>query len=455
MQTTRAGQYNFGNLPPGDYLLHVEAPGFSQVDEHLTVRVGNISDGDVHMAVSSGQQVVNVNASAVALNTDQATVQGVLDAKQIQQLPINGRNFLDLAQLEPGVQIQDGQNFDPTKAGYSSISFGGRFGRTARIEVDGVDVSDETVGTTTTDIPSSAIQEFQVAQSDLDISTELTSSGTVNVTTKSGTNQVHGEAFGFFRDFRLGASLPRPPGFSAPYYQRSQYGGSLSGPLWKDKVFLFGDGERTKQDEQSPVLFNAPFTALSGSFSSPFREGMGLGRLDSDLGKGVHAFYRYNLYHSLTDATFGFGFQAYTTKNQTFEHVVGVDFATGKFSHSFRYSYLKFENQIVDAVRGSSLPFSSSPVSIDIGSLYVGTNFLAPQATPQSDNIVKYDGSWLKGNNIVRYGFSYNHNAAGGTAAFYGLNPTVNVTLGASEIAAAKCRALSRPGRRRPQRQGR
>ena len=76
-------------------------------------------------------------------------MQGVLTSEQIENLPVNGRNFLDLAQLEPGVQIQDGQNFDPTKAGYSSISFGGRFGRTARINVDGIDVSDETVGTTT------------------------------------------------------------------------------------------------------------------------------------------------------------------------------------------------------------------------------------------------------------------------------------------------------------------
>ncbi len=120
----------------------------------------------------------------VSVNTEQATVQGVLTSAQIENLPVNGRNFLDLAQLEPGVQIQDGQNFDPTKAGYSSISFGGRFGRTARINVDGVDVSDETVGTTTADIPASAIDEFQLSQSSLDLSQDLTSSGAVNVTTQ-------------------------------------------------------------------------------------------------------------------------------------------------------------------------------------------------------------------------------------------------------------------------------
>ncbi len=106
--------------------------------------------------------MIEVQGSVVAVNTEQAEVQGVLTSSQIENLPVNGRNFLDLAQLEPGVQIQDGQNFDPTKAGYSSISFGGRFGRTARIDVDGVDISDETVGTTTEDIPASAIQQFQI-----------------------------------------------------------------------------------------------------------------------------------------------------------------------------------------------------------------------------------------------------------------------------------------------------
>jgi hypothetical protein len=94
-------------------------------------------------------------------------VQGVLSEQEIENLPFNGRNFLDLAQLEPGVQIQDGANFG--KDGLSSISFGGRFGHTTRIEVDGIDVSDEIFGTTTMDIPASGIQEFQLSQSSQDL----------------------------------------------------------------------------------------------------------------------------------------------------------------------------------------------------------------------------------------------------------------------------------------------
>src|SRR4029077_18914305 len=140
-----------------------------------TVQVCNASTVNARMTLGQESQVIEVRGSEVLVNTEQSTVQGVLTAAQIANLPVNGRNFLDLAQLEPGVQIQDGQNFDPTKAGYSSISFGGRFGRTARINVDGVDISDETVGTTTADIPASSIDEFQLGQSSLDLSNDLTS----------------------------------------------------------------------------------------------------------------------------------------------------------------------------------------------------------------------------------------------------------------------------------------
>ena len=182
------GLYNSGGLIPGDYVVRIESAGFSSAELNVTVQVGSTASGSVKLAIGQASQTVEVTSSSVSINPDQATVQGVLTAQQIDTLPINGRNFLDLAQLEPGVQIQDGTNFDPTKVGYSSISFGGRFGRTARISIDGVDISDETVGTTTEDIPSSGIQEFGISQSNLDLSNDLTSSGAVNVITRSGTN---------------------------------------------------------------------------------------------------------------------------------------------------------------------------------------------------------------------------------------------------------------------------
>ena len=427
LTTNSAGSFNSGALVPGNYQTKVMASGFNAVETRVTVQVGNTATVNVKLQIGQENQVVEVQSTAVAVNTEQPIVQGVLNAEQIENLPVNGRNFLDLAQLEPGVQIQDGQNFDPTKAGYSSISFGGRFGRTARIEVDGVDVSDETVGTTTMDIPASGIQEFQLSQSSLDLSNELTSSGAVNVTTRSGTNNVHGEAFGLFRDNAFAAALPTPVGLPAPDFQRSQYGGRVGGPIKKDKLFYFLDGERTIQHEQSPVLVDAPFQQYSGFFESPFHEGELMAKADYQLTQSAHAFYRFNYFSNSLLADAETGYSVYENKDITRTQMVGVDFNTGSFTHSFRFQYLKFENQIVDATRGSTLPLADYTLELQMGftGLYTGPNYLAPQATVQSNHQLKYDGSHNLGTHIIRYGFDYNHIVGGGYAAFNSIVPYV------------------------------
>jgi len=437
-KTSDQGAYSVGSLIPGAYRARIEAKGFKTAQLSLDVKVETVASGSIKLEVGQESTVVDVQANEVQVNTEQATVQGVLTSAQIENLPVNGRNFLDLAQLEPGVQIQDGQNFDPTKAGYSSISFGGRFGRTARIEVDGVDVSDETVGTTTTDIPASGIQEFSIGQASLDMSTELTSSGSVNVTTKSGTNSIHGEAFGQFRDSSVGAAAL--PGGASPPFQRSQYGGDLGGPIMKDKLFFFADGERTKQDTQTPVPISAPFNIYSGSFSDPFREDNLLGRLDYSLTKSARLFYRFSYFKNLLGATFGLGYSVYDNKDITRNHVLGLDFNTGPFTHSIRFSYLKFQNQIVDATTdNSSLPFNNIGAEIFMGAtgLVAGPNFLSPQSTPQSDHELKYDGSRILGTHIVRFGATFNHLQGGGFASFYKNGPSITSAVTQDDITAA------------------
>jgi hypothetical protein len=428
LTTSSSGGYTTGALQPGPYTIKVTAKGFQSVSLPLTVQVGNTATGNVKLTLGQETQVVEVQAETEQVNTQQATVQGVLNSQQIENLPVNGRNFLDLAQLEPGVQIQDGQNFDPTKAGYSSISFGGRFGRTARINVDGVDISDETVGTTTEDIPSSAIQEFQLAQSNLDISTDLTSSGAVNVVTKSGTNALHGEGFGLFRDSSQAAALPTQ-GFASPPFQRSQFGGSIGGPIIKDKFFFFLDAERIKQDSVSPVIVADPLSALSGTFTQPFRETSTLARADYQLGK-AKLFYRFSYFQNSLDATFGLGFSVYDNKDITRNHVFGIDFATGSWSHSIRYSYLKFQNQIVDATTGTNLPFANLGIEMRIlpTGFISGPNLLAPQSTPQANQEAKYDGIKTWGKHTVRFGVSYNRIQGGGFAKFFSIAPRVTAT---------------------------
>jgi len=431
--SSASGTYSSGALTPGDYEVRIEAKGFQTQVINIPVQVGVPSAGNAKLTLGQSSEVVEVTGSAVTINTEQATVQGVLTTQQIENLPINGRNFLDLAQLEPGVQIQDGGNFDPTKNGFSSISFGGRFGRTARIEVDGIDISDETVGTTTQNLPASAIQEFQVSQSSLDLSTELTSSGAVNVITRSGTNKFHGEAFYLFRDHSIAANIANQ---DVPF-QRNNFGGQIGGPIWKDRLFFFFDAERLKQDLIETVANGGPFAPLNGGFNSPFRDTNGLAKLDWKITDTTKAFYRFS--YEQNSSIKGFipnSFQPFANVNHTPVHAAGLDFATGSFNHSIRFGYTKFRNGITDATHSGV--FNPLPdLSLTIGPSFTclaggvdqfcsGPNLLAPQQTFQQNTQAKYDGSKTVHSHILRYGFGYNHIQGGGFAKFFGLAPSVN-----------------------------
>jgi hypothetical protein len=412
--TTSSGLYNSGSIVPGRYKVTVEAKGFKTTEMGLTVQVGAVTTANIRLEVGQENTVVQVQAESVAVNTEQATVQGVVTAQQIENLPINGRNFLDLAQLEPGVQIQDGSGFDPTKNGFASISIGGRAGRTARIELDGIDISDENVGTTTQNIAASAIQEFQIAQSSLDLSSSLTSSGTVNVTTRSGTNALHGQGTYFFRDQSVG--FAKFPGGQSIPYQRNQPGGNIGGPIIKDKLFFFADVEHTKQDFQNAVVFPGNFASLSGAYSAPFRDTEYLGKLDYTFRHNAHLFYRFthNQNSVLRPSS---DFSPFLNRDNTNGHAVGLDFNTGSFTHSVRVGYGKFWNGISPPSGGGIYdPFPS--LNIVIGALATGPNLLAPQVTIQSNKQAKYDGSKPWKNHIFRYGFAVNRIAAGGFAAF-------------------------------------
>src|SRR5271165_2275022 len=430
--TNSSGFYNSGSIAPGKYLVKVEAKGFDTSEEQVNVRIANNTAVNFNLKVGQESTAVRVDASAVSVNTETTSVEGVLTASQIDSLPVNGRNFLDLAQLEPGVQIQDGTNFDPTKIGYQSVSIGGRFGRTARIQVDGTDISDETVGTTTGNISSSAIQQFQITQSTMDLSNGLSSSGVVNVSTKSGTNTIHGSAYEYYRSSNVDASLPKPAGQPDPNYHRNQYGGTLGGAFITDKLFYFAEGDATYQDLFAPVVYSPPFQNFGGGFESPYKNPNFLGRLDYVAPHNVKLFFRYSYSQIQADGTFfSDSLQVYQSKNHSRNYVGGADFTTGAWTHSFRFGYLKFQNEIVDATIGSGLPLSDFPGNGQYVNIFVvngpqtGPNLLAPQSTPQSDKQIKYDGSKTVGKHILRYGVDFNHIQGGGFAKAFSLAPQI------------------------------
>jgi hypothetical protein len=442
LTTDAAGYYSIGPLNPGNYQVTVTAPGFQKTVVETVIRTGTATPGSFKLAVGQSSEQVTVNAGAVQVNTDQPGVSGVITSEQIKTLPINGRNFLDLAQLEPGVQLESGESFDPTKAGFSALAVNGVSGRTTRILLDGQDITDENVGTTIFNVAQGAIGEFQINHSTQDVSGELTSTGQVLVSTGSGTNAFHGQLFYNFQDH--GAGFATIQGIDPPF-QRNQFGGSIGGPILKDKLFFFADSERIKQDSSAAASLGSTFSGIQSQFpllASPYRETYSTGRLDYNGPFGGHYFARVSYDNNSVSSNAGYTYSTYANRDNTPGIAGGVDFATGRFTHSFRVSYEKFHNMIADqSVGNPSLynPFSASPVFLvdSAQNLFAGPNLLAPQQTYQSDKQFRYDGAWTHGAHNLRYGVGFNRLLGGGLASFYGLAPELSINSSTAPADAA------------------
>lgn len=430
--TDASGFYSVGPLNPGNYRVTISAAGFETLVVNTVIRTATATPGSFQLKVGSQTQTVEVTAGAVQLNTDQPSVSGVITPQQFESLPVNGRNVLDFAQLQPGVQLQAGGSadggFDPTKAGYSAVSFSGISGRTTRILLDGQDVTDETVGTTIFNVSQGSIGEEQVTRATADPSTEVTSQGSVLLATKSGTNQFHGQIFEYFQDQRAGAATFE--GNSNPF-QRNQFGGSVGGPIVRDKLFFFGNSERLKQDQSAPISLGPNFTAIQAQFpnvGSPDRDTYSDGRIDWNGPYATHFFVRGN-YERNSFAT-GDGYATYSNLDNAWGMAGGADFATSRFTNSFRGSYEKFHNQIGDTTFGSKSLYDPIPgfgINYTAQGLHAGPNDNAPQQTFQSDKQLRYDGGWTRGAHNFRYGFSLNRIQGGGLAAFFGYGPWASI----------------------------
>lgn len=440
LTTSGGGVYVARALQPGHYEVKVEAPGFKTGVREVVVYVGAAASGDIQLEVGSPTEVVTVEAEAeLQVNTVEHEVYGVVTERQIDNLPLNGRNFLDLAQLEPGVQIVDGGTFDPTKNQFTGISVAGRSGRVTRIQVDGIDISDETVGTTTQNISQDALQEFQLSQASLDPSTSLASTGAVNIITRSGSNELHGSGFLFYRDEEVAAVPVTMTGIPSidqdlrsAEFDREQGGFRVGGPFIKDKLFWFANGEKTNQDS---TTFTRPtnFPNFAGAVTTPFDENMGLGRLDWNATNALKMFFRFS--HNSNDAATGFGGSStccapFVNDNNTNVLAIGADWAQGRFSHSWRYGHTSFDNQITSIDLG--LPIfraaNGQPVSIALNGrreLFTGPNRLAPQSTFQTNDQWKYNGGFIYGNHSLRYGVEFNYIRVNVFAAFFGEGPEV------------------------------
>ena len=243
-----SGDFAITLLPPGTYKIVVQKEGFSTAaSEAVELVVGQKRDFDVALTIGSSSTTVLVTEEAPLIETTSSEIQGSLAPLEMAELPVVDRNFAGLMTLIPGVR--PAENFDPTKTRSGNISVNGTDGRAVDYNVDGGDNKDNVIGGLVQNFTMEGIQEFNVVTDRYTAESGRAVGAVVNVITKSGTNQLHGSLLGLFQNNGLNASffsLPSGPG-NPPKFHRYQYGGSIGGPIMKDKLFFFGAFEQKRE----------------------------------------------------------------------------------------------------------------------------------------------------------------------------------------------------------------
>jgi len=235
------GQYYITNLEPGDYEIEASAPGFNTEVQNVRLLVGDQLTVNFQLHPGSVHERVLVSGQTSGVNTSEFAVNGSVSQVQIQNLPLNGRNFLELARLEPGVSVVSVTNPGAFANNYSRVSIAGAQYLLTQVSVDGVAVNDRMNGGTSQNFSQETVQEFQVERFSYDPASAMGGAGGINIVTRHGTNNLHGAAFFFYRDHNMAAypGLLRDPKNPDPFFARKQSGFRLGGTLKKDRIFWF------------------------------------------------------------------------------------------------------------------------------------------------------------------------------------------------------------------------
>jgi hypothetical protein len=293
--TSEQGDYSLPALLAGEYEVSVEAPSFQGMARPVSVEAGATTMSDFALRVGEVSESVTVDGTTPQIRYDSHTVGGVVTRSQIENLPLNGRSFLELAKLEPGVQ-------PPSRASSNRIFVpvlgapGGNNGRGTRVTVDGGSIMAVGNGGSAMGFSQEVVQEFQTSTANFDLSTGLTFSGAINVVTRSGGNDLHGAAFYFFRDHKLAAypALNRDPENPDPFFQRRQFGFAVGGPIRRDLAFFFANWERNEQRGVVDTTLAGDFAHLSRVTPSPFFGNQFSVRLDGRLSNAHTTFLRHS-----------------------------------------------------------------------------------------------------------------------------------------------------------------
>lgn len=258
--TNDEGFYRIINLPPGDYEVTVEAANFKKsVATKVTLTVGQAADFNVVLEPGEITESVTISgATSDIVETSKTAVATTIDQQRINNLPINERNYLSFALTTSTVGRDAGRPIGPAPT--TGLNFGGQRGRSNLVQVDGADNTDNSVNASRSTVSQEAVQEFQVVTNSFAPEFGRSAGGVVNVVTKSGTNELHGNVFGFLRHRSFQARNAFAP-IEDPPFTRTQYGFTIGGPFDKDRTFFFFAFEQRRRNE-------------SGFFTSDVAQGL-------------------------------------------------------------------------------------------------------------------------------------------------------------------------------------
>lgn len=446
------GAYSAPALPAGQYEIQVRKQGFRTLLQEVTVATGTITTANLQLEVGQTTEIVTVQASGAAqINSEAYSIDGVITRQKIQELPLNGRNFLNLAFLEPGVTIGYGSTSQYNSPFQVSI-LGGSSSNTA-ITVDGGTVRNSIEGDTGMNFSQEMIQEFQLSSTNFDLSTGITSVGAVNIVSRMGGNQFHGSGYFFFRDHNMAAfpglkrvcqenptltvcaNTATRKGVEDPFFARRNPGVWVGGPILKDRLFFFSNYEYTNQTGLVTFQPNyATASGLAGNFASPYSGHLFSTRLDWKVTDNHTAFLRYS-----HDQNRGFGPRSgqslpsnwLQNKNFSDQSVLGVTSTfTPTLVNDFRLNFTYWQNRNLfpdNSVCPDCVGLNFPQLEINDTNVKVGNTQNATQGRDLRRFTFLDTVTWQKGSHRFRFGTEFEY--APGTGFWGYCDPACTVGL--------------------------
>ncbi|MGH9839893.1 MAG: carboxypeptidase regulatory-like domain-containing protein [Blastocatellia bacterium] len=275
VETDTDGNFKFVNLVPGNYRVELEKAGFKRLTrEPVLVEVQSAVRLDLVLQIGDVTQVVEITAQTPLLQPETTSLGQVVDSRKVQEMPLNGRNVLNLVSLVPGVVPQGQSMQNPTGTNvfaWGNYQIGGGAANQSATFIDGASVNVSYVNLTSLVPTQDAIQEFRVQTNNLSAEFGRFTGGVINMTSKSGANLYHGSAYEFLRNKVLNANtfFNNRSGIGRPAFTQNQFGGNVGGPVLKEKLFFFFSYEGFRQRQGQSFLFSVPTEAMrNGDFSA-------------------------------------------------------------------------------------------------------------------------------------------------------------------------------------------